>query len=80
VGARYAKRMDWNARAGVEGNYYRYENGKSDKNRYNVLIGGEKVLTRQARLGAELKWRFTDNKCSADKRDAGVRVTGEWKY
>ncbi len=80
VGARYAKRMDWNARAGMEGNYYRYENGVNDKNRYNVILGGEKVLTKQGRLGVELKWRITNNSNSADKRDAGVRVTGEWKY
>lgn len=80
VGARYAKRMDWNARAGVEGNYYRYENGVNDKDRYYMTAGGEKVLTSQVRLGVELKWRVTDNRNSADKKDAGVRVTGEWKY
>jgi hypothetical protein len=80
VGARYAKRMDWNARAGVEGNYYRYENGVIDKDRYYALAGGEKVLAKQVRLGVELKWRFTDNRNSADKRDAGVRVTGEIRY
>ncbi|MDD5260024.1 MAG: hypothetical protein PHD29_08645 [bacterium] len=80
VGARYAKRMDWNAHAGVEGNYYRYNNSVNDKNRYTVLIGGEKVLNKQVRLGVELKWRLTDNRNSADKRDAGIRVTGEWRY
>lgn len=80
VGARYAKRMDWNARAGVEGNYYRYENGVNDKDRYKIILGGEKVLTKQVRLGVELKWRLTDNRNSADKKDAGIRVTAEYKY
>ncbi|MDD5492590.1 MAG: hypothetical protein PHV60_07930, partial [bacterium] len=80
VGVRYAKRLDWNARAGIEGNYYLYENGLNDKDRYYVTAGGEKVLTSQVRLGVELKWRVTDNRNSADKKDAGVRVTGEWKY
>ncbi len=80
VGARYAKRMDWNARAGMEGNYYRYENGGSDKDRYYVLAGAEKVVAERVRLGVELKWRFTDNRNSADQRDAGIRVTGEVRY
>ncbi len=80
VGARYSQRMDWNARAGIEGNYYRYENGVNDKNRYKVIIGGEKVLTKQVRLGVELKWRLTDNEHKADERDAGIRIEAEIKY
>jgi hypothetical protein len=72
--------MDWNERAGMEGNYYRYENGVSDKDRYYVTAGGEKVLTSQVRLGVELKWRFTDNRNSADQRDAGIRIAGEIRY
>jgi hypothetical protein len=80
VGARYAKRMGWNARAGIEGNFYQYENKVADKRRYFLTAGAEKVLAERARLGVELKWRITDNRYSANKRDAGIRVTGEWKY
>lgn len=80
IGARYTKRMDWNARAEVEGNFYRYENGSGDKDRYYVTVGGEKVMTKRFRVGLELKMRYNDYKNQADKKDAGVRVTGEWKY
>jgi hypothetical protein len=72
--------MDWNAGAGIEGSFYHYEHKITAKSRYCFTAGAEKVMAKQARLGVELKWRFTDNRNGADQRDAGVRVTGEWKY
>lgn len=80
LSARYTNRMDWNGRAGIEGNFYQYENKIADKRRYYLTAGAEKILAEQMRLGVELKWRITDNRHSADQRDAGIRVTGEIRY
>lgn len=77
----YKRKKNWQASAGLEQNFYDFDDSSNDKKRTYVKLSGEKLfLEGDLVLSLDLKYRYTDYEQGNDKEQEAVRVAFKYKF
>jgi len=77
----YKRKKNWQASAGLEQNFYDFDDSSNDKKRTYVKLSGEKLfLGGDLVLSLDLKYRYTDYEQGNDKEQEAVRVAFKYKF
>lgn len=75
------RKKNWKTSLSLEGNFYNYNDSSNDKNRYYVLISGEKLfLEGNLLLSMDFKLRYTDYDRMNDSEQDAVRIAFRYKF
>ena len=77
----YKRKKNWQTSAGLEQNFYDFNDSSNDKKRTYVKLSAEKLfLEGDLVLSLDLKYRYTDYKQKDDKDQEAVRVAFKYKF
>ena len=77
----YKRKKNWQASAGLEQNFYDFDDSSNDKKRTYVKLSGEKLfLEGDLVLSLDLKYRYTDYEQKEDKEDEAVRIAFKYRF
>jgi hypothetical protein len=77
----YKRKKNWQASAGLEQNFYDFDDSSNDKKRTYVKLSGEKLfLEGDLVLSMDFKYRYTDYKQGNDKDQEAVRLTFKYRF
>jgi hypothetical protein len=77
----YKRKKNWQASAGLEQNFYEFNDETFDKKRTYVKLSGEKLFFEEDLvLSLDLKYRYTDYKQGNDKDQEAVRLAFKYRF
>jgi len=77
----YKRKKNWQTSAGLEQNFYDFDDSSNDKKRTYVKLSGEKLfLEGDLVLYLDLKYRYTDYEQKDDKEQEAVRLAFKYKF
>ena len=77
----YKRKKNWQTSAGLEQNFYDFDDSSNDKKRTYVKLSGEKLfLDGDLVLSLDFKYRYTDYEQKDDKEQEAVRLAFKYKF
>jgi hypothetical protein len=77
----YKRKKNWQAQAGLEQNFYDFNDSTNDKKRTYVKLSVEKLFFEgDLVLSLDLKYRYTDYKQGNDKDQEAMRVAFRYRF
>ncbi len=77
----YKRKKNWQASAGLEQNFYDFNDSSNDKKRTYVKLSAEKLFFEgDLVLSLDFKYRYTDYEQKDDSRTEAVRLAFKYKF
>jgi hypothetical protein len=77
----YERKKNWQASAGLEQNFYDFDDSSNDKKRTYVKLSGEKLFFEgDLVLSMDFKYRYTDYKQGNDKDQEAIRLAFKYRF
>lgn len=77
----YQRKKNWKLAFSLEGNFYGYNDSAKDKQRYYVLVSGEKYFLKgDMILSLDFKYRYTDYEQKDDSEQEAIRIAFKYKF
>ena len=81
AGLSYKRKKNWQTSAGLEQNFYDFEDASNDKKRTYARLRLEKLfLEGDLVLSLDLKYRYTDHEQEDDKEEEAVRIAFKYRF